>query len=184
MIWEFEELSQKYADTELGREAARLAAGEPRDKPKAKRPQQQQQQQRQQPAGDSATVSPQDDIDSEWPDTLTEAQIEQLRLEKILEELPLAPEQPTVEPEFEYPLSAYGDPVERSFMTKIKIEFDGRVTEVELLQSSDQEDIDMEIRRVLLQTEFDPMEIEPLHIGGYFIYYYEVIPPDAIRQRN
>jgi TonB family protein len=179
MIWAFQDLARKYPGTALGAEAGRLAAGEAKEKPKRKIPQQKQQKQ-----GDSTEVFVEEDSTSEWDDTLTVAQQQEARIQQVLEELPLAPDKPSLEPEFQYPLSAYGDPFEGKIMTKIKIEFDGRVTEVELLKPSGQDDIDNEVRRVLLLTEFDPMEIEPLHIGGYFIYYYQVTPPESIRRRD
>lgn len=180
MIWVFHELGKKYAGTAVGEEANRLASGTTKEKPKPRRQQQQQQQEQ----SDTSAAQGVEEPESEWDDTLTAAQIEELKIQKILEELPLAPEIPTVEPEFEYPYSAYGDPFEGKIMTKIKIEFDGRVTEVELIKPSGQEDIDKEVERVLLLTEFDPMEIEPLNIGGYFIYYHQVTPPENIRRRE
>jgi hypothetical protein len=36
-----------------------------------------------------------------------------------------------------------------------------------------------------LQTEFDPMEIDPLYIGDYLLYYYYVELPEFLdRRRN
>lgn len=184
MILVFQNLGTKYAGTKVGEEAARIAAGEPKEKPKPKIPQSQQR--RQEPGlGEDTTGALADQgVGAEGDDTLTAGQREDARIKQILDELPLAPDKPTVVPEFQYPLSAYGDPFEGKIMTKIKIEFDGKVNEVELLKPSGKEDIDNEVKRVLLLTEFNPMEIEPLNIGGYFIYYYQVTPPESIRRRD
>jgi TonB family protein len=185
MIHVFHELGTKYAGTKVGEEASRVAAGELEEKAKPNLPPRNQQQ-RQEPGIERDTSGALADQGSmgEGDDTLTAGQREDLRIKQILEEVPLAPDKPTVEPEFQYPLSAYGDPFEGKIMTKIKIEFDGKVTEVELLKPSGKEDIDNEVKRVLLLTEFNPMEIEPLNIGGYFIYYYQVTPPESIRRRD
>lgn len=177
MIWRFQSLSRKYADLDIGKEAARLAAGESKERPKPRR----QQQQRPETA-DTGAVFANEDSDSEPGDTLSEAQLQEQRIQQILEELPLAPEKPTLEPEFNYPYSAYGEAWEGKIMTRIKIEFDGAVTEVELLKPSPNEDINKEVERVLLLTEFNQMEIEALDIGGFFIYYYQVIAPEEIRR--
>jgi TonB family protein len=171
----FARVGDRYAGTPLGDEARRLAAGEPKVKPR-RAPRQERQQQQEQVQ--DTTLLP-EDYDPE-ADTLSEAQAEELRLREIIEELPLLDKAPTVLVEFEYPISAYGDRFEGRVMTKIKVEFDGKVTEVELLKPSNIEDIDREIERVLLLTEFNPMEIDPLNIGGYFLYYYQVRMPDFL----
>lgn len=176
----FARLGDRWAGTPIGEEAKRLAAGQPKEKPHAGRQQrqQQQQQQQQEPGADSLL----NELEELPPgaDTLTEAQLEEIRLQEIIEDLPLLDKDPTNVVEFEYPISAYGDRFEGRVMTQIKVEFDGKVTEVELLKPSNIEDIDREIERVLLLTEFNPMEIDPLDIGGFFLYYYQVRLPDFL----
>lgn len=176
----FARLGQRYAGTPIGDEATRLATGQPKEKPRQQRPQQQQQQQQQQQESDTLLANA--DLEDLPPgaDTLSPAQIEELKLQKIIEELPLLDKDPTVSPEFNYPISAYGDRFEGRVMAKIKIEFDGKVTDVELLKPSNVDEIDREVERVLLETEFNPMEIDPLDIGGYFLYYYQVKLPDFL----
>ncbi len=177
MIWVFQELSEKYSGTPLGKEAARLASGEAKEKPR------QQTTKKEEESADTTSELTGEEMAAEPEDTLSEMQRQELALQKLIEELPLAPEKPTLQGEFEYPISAYGTQWEGRLLTKIKIEFDGKVTEVELLHHSDNDEIDKEVERVLLETEFDPMEIDPLHIGGYFIYYYQVVLPDVLRNR-
>ncbi|MFH2054652.1 MAG: TonB family protein [bacterium] len=183
IIKTFARLGDRYAGTPIGEEAKRLAAGEPREKPRAhqqrQQQRQQQQQQQEQQAGEDSTLAQFEDLPP-GADTLSPAQLEELRLQDIIEELPLLDKDPTVLVEFNYPISAYGDRFEGRVMTKIKVEFDGKVTEVELLKPSGIEDIDREIERVLLLTEFNPMEIDPLNIGGYLLYYYQVRLPDFL----
>ncbi|MCC6963454.1 MAG: TonB family protein [candidate division Zixibacteria bacterium] len=177
MIWRFQELAEKYAGTPIGDEAARLAQGE------ARRTQQQQQkpvQQEQRPTpqdsvsrADSAAVAP--------LDTLTQAQLDEKRLQDEIERWPLMEYKPTNDIEFKYPLDAATSKFEGRVVLKIKIEFDGKVTDVQFLKGSKIATIDQEVDRVMRLTEFDPLRIDPLKIGGYFIYNYEIRLPEVYR---
>ncbi len=177
MIWRFQELAEKYAGTPIGDEAARLAQGEVR------RTQQQQQkpvQQEQRPApqdsvtrADTAAVAP--------LDTLSQAQLDEKLLQEEIERWPLMEYKPTNEVEFKYPIDAATSKFEGRVVLKIKIEFDGKVTDVQFLKGSKIASIDQEIDRVMRLTEFDPLRIDPLKIGGYFIYSYEIRLPEVYR---
>lgn len=177
MIWRFQELAEKYAGTPVGAEAARLAQGEVR------RTQQQQQkpvQPEQRPAArdsvtraDTAAVAP--------LDTLTQAQLDEKLLQEEIERWPLMEYKPTNEVEFKYPIDAATSKFEGRVVLKIKIEFDGKVTDVQFLKGSKIPSIDQEIDRVMRLTEFDPLRIDPLKIGGYFIYSYEIRLPEVYR---
>jgi TonB family protein len=179
MIWRFLKLAEKYAGTPIGDEAARLAQGESRPKPK---PQQQQPQQPQDATATSKdTTAVIDSSFAEPLDTLTQARLEEMRLQEEYERWPLMEYKPTNEIEFKYPVDAAPSKFEGRVVVKIKIEFDGKVSDVQFLKGSKIASIDLEVDRVLRLTEFDPLRIDPLKIGNYFIYNYEIRLPEEYR---
>jgi len=176
MIWRFQELAEKYAGTPIGDEAARLAQGEVRRTQQQQKPVQQEQRPAPQDSvarADTAAVAP--------LDTLTQAQLDEKRLQEEIERWPLMEYKPTNEVEFKYPMDAATSKFEGRVVLKIKIEFDGKVTDVQFLKGSKIATIDQEIDRVMRLTEFDPLRIDPLKIGGYFIYSYEIRLPEVYR---
>ncbi len=178
MIWRFLELAEKYAGTPIGDEAARLAQGEVRAKP---RPQQQQQPQQPQETAAKDTAAAIDSSFAEPLDTLTQARLEEMRLQEEYDRWPLMEYKPTNEIEFKYPVEAAPSKFEGRVVVKIKIEFDGKVSDVQFLKGSKIASIDLEVDRVLRLTEFDPLRIDPLKIGNYFIYNYEIRLPEEYR---
>jgi len=90
--------------------------------------------------------------------------------------IPKAP-QPLVKGQFIYPQSQIESGIKGKVVLKIKIDFTGRVEEVIVLNSLDNAEIDEAAKNAALNTTFDPMEIDPLELGGWFLYEVEVNPP-------
>ncbi|MGB5106083.1 MAG: tetratricopeptide repeat protein [Candidatus Zixiibacteriota bacterium] len=181
MIYVFRKLAAKYPGTDIGEEASRLASGS--NQP-INRYQQQQQAllaQQQQNAARIDSTTQKDSIQAQPNDTLTEAQIAEQTLKEEIDLWPLMDDEPTVTGEFVYPVEASTSKFEGRVVLKIKIEFDGKVSEVIFLKGSNIKSIDEQVEKAMLLTYFDPLSIEPLKIGKYFIYNYEITLPEVYR---
>jgi TonB family protein len=177
MILEFKQLSEKYPDSPFGQEALKLSRGEIVTRAAPALTQQEERPDTMHQETDSTQIL------SDSGDTLSAGQLASERLQSDLDTLPLITiEEPTVKGEFVYPVSASGTKFEGKLVLKIKIEFDGKVTEVVFLKGSNNADIDREVKRAMLETFFDPIQFDPLKLSrGYFIYNYEVILPEVYR---
>jgi|GEM_PF-1021952 len=175
MILLFKGLAEKYPKTPFGVEAAKLAGGSgtpkavvaPTDQGK--------------PKTDSTTVPDTTTVFAQV-DTLSESQRAEEKLRAEIEATPMITiQEPVTKGEFAYPLSAVGTRLEGKLMLKIKIEFDGKVSDVNFLKGSGNADIDREVRKALLDTYFSPIQFDPSKFPGWFIYYYDVKLPEAYR---
>ena len=181
MIYVFRKLAAKYPGTDVGDEAARLAAGSNQPMNKYQQQQQQLLAQQQQNAARVDSTAQKDSIKAGPTDTLSQAQIAEQTLKEEIDLWPLMDDEPTVVGEFVYPMEASTSKFEGRVVLKIKIEFDGKVSEVIFLKGSNIKSIDDQIEKALLNTYFDPLKIEPLKIGKYFIYNYEIVLPEVYR---
>jgi TonB family protein len=92
-------------------------------------------------------------------------------------EFPMAPN-PFRRGEFVYPESEIWTDIEGAVLLKIKIDFDGKVTEAEVVSSLDNIWIDEAARQAALNTTFETDKFEMVQLGGYFLYSVEVKPPN------
>lgn len=185
MIFVFKRLAEKYAGTEIGDEALRLASGSAKTNNRAAQQQQallQQQQQQQRLAAQADSAKKTDTTKTEIADTLTQGQLDEEKLRQEIDAWPLIDDIPSVTGEFVYPVEASTSKFEGRVVLKIKIEFDGKVSEVIFLKGSNIVAIDREVEKALLDTYFDTLKIEPLKLSGkYFIYNYEIKLPEVYR---
>jgi len=61
---------------------------------------------------------------------------------------------------------------------KIRIDFEGTVSDAQVVNSLENMWIDEAAREAALNTTFDPEKMDPMQLGGWFLYSVEVIPPD------
>ena len=59
-------------------------------------------------------------------------------------------------------------------MLKIKIEFDGKASDVNFLKGSGNADIDRDVKKAFPETYFSPIQLGSIEAPGWYIYYYEV----------
>jgi TonB family protein len=175
MIHVFQELAEKYGDSPIGTEAQRLATGLVISKPAAKPDEPSK------PAQDTTTQ-----VDTTLfalaPDTLSDPQLAEARLRAVIDNTPLITIEKTLSKgEFNYPISASASKIEGKVQLRIKIEFDGRVTEVEFIKSTGNVDIDTEIRKAMLETYFEPNDFDPTKFPGFFLYNYEFKLPEMYK---
>lgn len=93
---------------------------------------------------------------------------------------PKAPE-PRTKGQFVYPESELYTEIRGAVVLKIKIEFDGTVSQAEVVNSLENIWIDEAAKEAALNTVFDPEKIDMSQIGGYFLYSVEVKLPDEDR---
>ena len=174
MILLFKELAVKYPQAPVGEEAAKLASGQgmpkavvaPTDKGEPKT---------------DSTVVPDTTVFAQI-DTLSESQRAEEKLRAEIEATPMITiEEPVTKGEFVYPLSAVGTRIEGKLMLKIKIEFDGKVSDVNFLKGSGNADIDRDVKKALLETYFSPIQFDPSKFPGWYIYYYDIKLPEIYR---
>jgi TonB family protein len=174
MILRFLQIAEKYPHTQVGNEAKKLAEGTVTPKVVL-------------PPTDQTTpkidsMATRDTVVVAKADSLGEAQLEEERLRKEIEVTPLITvEEPVTKGEFVYPVNALGTRIEGKLMLKIKIEFDGKVSDISFLKGSGNNDIDREVRKALLETYFNPIQFDPGKFPGWFIYYYEVKLPEIYK---
>ncbi|TFH64864.1 MAG: tetratricopeptide repeat protein [Candidatus Zixiibacteriota bacterium] len=175
MILLFKELAEKYPKTPIGVEAARLASGQgvtkavvaPSDQGK--------------PKTDSTTIPDTTAVFAQV-DTLSESQRTEEKLRAEIEATPMITiEEPLTKGDFIYPFSAVGTRIEGRLMLKIKIEFDGKVSDVNFLKGSGNDDIDREVKKALLETYFNPIQFDPSKFPGWFIYNYDIKLPEIYK---
>jgi TonB family protein len=174
MIHVFAALAEKYPSTSIGAEAAKLASGDlaPRTTKKTKQ---------EGPAKDT-TSSDRDSTQFVQKSDSTDTQRAEAALKREIDNTPLITiEEPIIKGEFVYPISASGSKFEGKLMLKIKIDYNGQVTECTFLKGSGIPDIDREVKKAMENTYFDPMKFDPLKIGGYFIYNYDVKLPEVYK---
>jgi TonB family protein len=116
-------------------------------------------------------------------DTLSESQRAEEKLRAEIEATPMITiQEPVTKGEFFYPLSAVGTRIEGKLMLRIKIEFDGKISDVNFLKGPGNADIDREVKKALLETYFNPIQFDdPSTFPGWFIYYYDVKLPEAYK---
>jgi TonB family protein len=175
MILLFKELAEKYPKTPIGVEAAKLASGQ--GMPKAVIAQTDQGNTK----IDSTTVPDTTTVFAEV-DTLSESQRAEEKLRAEIEATPMITiQEPVTKGEFVYPLSAVGTRLEGKLMLKIKIEFDGKVSDVNFLKGLGNADIDREVKKALLETYFSPIQFDPSKFPGWYIYYYDFKLPEIYK---
>ncbi len=184
MILVFKKLAEKYAGTEIGDESLRLASGNMQANSRLQQQEQMRQEQlrAQREAAHADSLKKKDSTTVAAVDTLTLAQQKEQLLKEEIEKWPLMDDEPSVVGEFTYPVEASTSKFEGRIVVKIKIEFDGKVSEVTFLKGSNITAMDQEIEKALLDTYFDTLKIDPLKLNGkYFIYYYEIVLPEVYR---
>lgn len=175
MILLFKELADKYPKTPIGTEAARLASGQGLPKAVVAPAEQDK------PKKDSIAVPDTAAIFAK-ADTLSKSQRDEDELRAEIEATPLITiQEPVTKGEFVYPISAVGTRIEGKLMLKIKIEFDGKVGDVNFLKGSGNADIDRDVKKAMLETYFNPIQFDMSKIPGWFIYHYDVRLPEAYR---
>ncbi len=96
--------------------------------------------------------------------------------------MPKAPP-PKVKGTFYYPQSQIETGIKGKVVLKIKIDFTGKVTNVEVVNSLNNPEIDDAARDAALRTEFDPTLINPVQLGQqWFLYEVEVNPTQQTQQ--
>jgi TonB family protein len=95
--------------------------------------------------------------------------------------MPNAPE-PKVKGTFYYPESQRDSGIKGKVTLKIKIDFTGKVTEVEVVNSLNNQEIDDAAKDAAMRTQFDPVQIIPTQFGEWFLYEVEVKPPEQLQQ--
>jgi len=93
-------------------------------------------------------------------------------------QIPKAP-QPLQRGEFVYPQTEILSGIRGAVVLKIRIEFDGTVSEAEVVNSLENSWIDEAAREATLNTVFDAEKIDMDQLGGWFLYTVEVIPPEG-----
>jgi TonB family protein len=79
--------------------------------------------------------------------------------------------------DFIYPESEIWTNIKGAVVLKIRIDYDGTVSEAEIINSLDNMWIDEAAKEAALNTIFDPEKMDMVELGGYFIYSVEVMPP-------
>ncbi len=92
--------------------------------------------------------------------------------------IPKAPE-PLKKGEFVYPETEILSGIKGAVVLKIRIDFDGTVSDAEVVNSLENPWIDEAAKEATLNTTFNPEEIDAMQLGGWFLYKVEVIPPDT-----
>jgi TonB family protein len=92
------------------------------------------------------------------------------------------PQIPTAPPplrrgQFVYPETEIMSGIRGGVVLKIRIEFDGSVSEAEVVNSLENSWIDEAAREAALQTTFDAEKIDMMDLGGWFLYTVEVKAP-------
>lgn len=95
--------------------------------------------------------------------------------------MPKAPA-PKVKGTFNYPQSQLDTPIKGKVVLKIKIDFTGKVTDVAVVNSLNNQEIDDAAKDAAMRTEFDPALINPAQQLDWFRYEVEVIPPQPTQQ--
>lgn len=88
-------------------------------------------------------------------------------------QIPKAP-QPLHRGEFVYPETEIMSGIKGGVVLKIRIEFDGTVSEAEVVNSLENPWIDEAAREAVLNTTFDTEKIDMRDLGGWFLYTVEV----------
>lgn len=91
-------------------------------------------------------------------------------------QIPKAPN-PVQKGRFVYPETEILSGIRGTVVLKIRIGFDGRVAEVQVVNSLGNIWIDEAAKKATLETIFDPQKIDPKDLEGWFLYPVEVIPP-------
>jgi TonB family protein len=91
-------------------------------------------------------------------------------------QIPKAPP-PLHRGEFVYPETEIMSGIRGGVVLKIRIEFDGTVSEAEVVNSLENPWIDEAAREAVLNTTFDTEKIDMRDLGGWFLYTVEVKPP-------
>jgi len=92
-------------------------------------------------------------------------------------QIPRAPD-PLERGQFVYPETEILSGIKGVVVLKIRIDFDGTVSDAEVVNSLENMWIDEAARKAALNTTFDLEKIDPMQLGGWFLYTVEVIPPD------
>jgi TonB family protein len=92
-------------------------------------------------------------------------------------QIPKAPP-PLEKGEFVYPETEILSGIRGAVVLKIRIDFDGLVTDAEVVNSLENMWIDEAAREAALNTTFDPEEIDISQLGNWFLYTVEVVPPE------
>jgi len=95
--------------------------------------------------------------------------------------IPNAPA-PKIKGTFYYPQSQLETGIKGKVVLKIKIDFTGKVTDVAIVNSLNNQEIDDAAKDAAMRTEFDPTLINPVQLGDWFLYEVEVIPPQPLQQ--
>ena len=91
-------------------------------------------------------------------------------------QIPKAP--PTLKKgEFVYPETEILSGIRGAVVLKIRIDFDGIVSDAEVVNSLENPWIDEAAKKAALETTFDPEKIDVMQLGGWFLYTVEVVPP-------
>jgi TonB family protein len=80
--------------------------------------------------------------------------------------------------EFVYPETEILSGIKGAVVLKIRIDFDGTVSDAEVVNSLENMWIDEAARKAALNTTFDPEKIDVMQLGGWFLYTVEVMPPN------
>ncbi|KPL00561.1 MAG: hypothetical protein AMJ91_04180 [candidate division Zixibacteria bacterium SM23_73_3] len=80
--------------------------------------------------------------------------------------------------EFVYPETEILSGIRGAVVLKIRIDFDGTVSDAVVVNSLENVWIDEAAKEAALNTTFDVEEIDMMQLGGWFIYTVEVKPPD------
>jgi TonB family protein len=95
--------------------------------------------------------------------------------------MPKAPA-PKVKGTFNYPVSQLETGIKGKVVLKIKISFTGKVTDVAIVNSLNNQEIDDAAKDAAMRTEFDPALINPAQQLEWFLYEVEVTPPQPSQQ--
>ena len=95
--------------------------------------------------------------------------------------IPKAPA-PKVKGIFYYPQAQLETGIKGKVGLKIKIDFTGKVTDVAVVNSLNNQEIDDAAKDAALRTEFDPTLINPVQLNDWFLYEVEVVPPQQPQQ--
>jgi TonB family protein len=79
--------------------------------------------------------------------------------------------------DFIYPESEIWTNIQGAVVLKIRIDYDGTVSEADIINSLDNIWIDEAAKEAALNTVFNPESMDMVELGGYFIYSVEVRPP-------
>jgi TonB family protein len=94
--------------------------------------------------------------------------------------IPNAPP-PLTRGDFVYPETEILSGIKGTVVLKIRIDFDGKVTEAEVVNSLQNQWIDEAAKQAVLKTTFDPLKLDVTQLGGWFLYPLEVAPPNPER---